>query len=1536
MTPQDEVHSSNLKAALIKLDPSGPTGFEGLVAVLLGAISGQSFRLAKSGSQRGRDGDSAFDDGSIYFEAKRYSDPVRATEVKSKLADVLNDDSSQLDMWVLAATCEVGSQLARDVHLLGQRIGIYTPILDWPDTSLGMFPVAIACCASKAKRFLDDHLPASDRILLPPALAAIDHFAADPDLPDMRNNLHSYLSSSENGYRHARLRNHDWIATTLSDRVRSNSAFGQILTPLDKTKTPPLYRSQQTILAPAFTGRPDKPFFAILGDEGVGKSWLAVQSWMACSQRSILLIVTSSDVKSGEVLNDFDKFLVERLVRQSTGLASDERQRRFWHRRINGWRTNTDWDNVRVTVIVDGLNETSNAEWARILDQLALKLSELGGCLVVTTRRTHWSSVQDSLISPFVRVQLEIWALQQVAEILDSNGIKVEDIAPDVQQSLRNPRILAIALSLKESNQIEIFRELSVGRLMFEHMRQARNLGAVPLDGREFAHLLRSLAQKEIQRDQRQEQNDRRVFNALETRGLESAASCRFFEEVPTGYPLYTIRQEGLDLGLALWLITQLQLELTSGRDPAQELSRIVEPVGALDEAATMVGLATQIACIHDNVEPAVRAALVQGFVALQNVSSEDEKIFKALARHVPETFLAAAEGAYTLDYPPHRVDELLHALLDHRDRPHVETVIKSYVERWMSFVSLAPERMMHRTSSRDSQSEVDPERARRKASIDGILAELTVFEHTLFEGQLIPTTRYRYGRLQEAGLYLVAGRPLAPLVPAFARWAFSDALSASFDAPDKRFRQLIRFNPVDWEDTRAAITHEVDTLSRNTTSNVGKWARVELLRATGNIEDARAADELAEWLTRDREKFDGWSLLEKYCPVDPCDPNSERPAEFSQTADGYARIEPAGLQNSFSPGTEDRFFDMGRTSIARFETILGRDKHRAFADDVLMREGFARRQGCISILRHSSALTRGQAECFLRDGQRETAGASGEADERDAWLTAQYSLFAAIGHFDPDEQLEAISRVRGGTILLDVLAALGTPSAIKVEDVLVRVLEAEDIKAQSMAMAAVQYTRPPLTDRAKSVVKRMSTSTDAVTRSNALGLIAATADVDLLTPVADGTWTASSLDNLSGGFERWFGSSAILAAAAAGLLTVAEALDRVELGHYGFAATVNDELAIEVAKRLDVCLGIALNFQIDGELPELSFSASALSDTKPPMYSVSPRQVPNSDPLWALRPSNQTFDERQRRTTRIFDDFVTRVGKADARLIIAEITLGGLEAIVDAAPQRATEWIEQIAGLHPSSLRKIQHFAGLLAVALAARGSDVAAASIPTILTADHVFRQVEGHGRLSCHAAALWKHADTAKIGDICRSRLESLFNDGAIADEVALAFRYGREEIVFDVVDKLIASTHPAKTCRAITIAGFCDAESRAEDLLKRYATAQGYVGFAWKAASEAYKRNRWAHEWFDTMCSAATPEEFWAASVQFLKIVDVRYDGWKASTLTRSKTFKSFYPSITREMDSRISKFQDKREKTLFGEKIPPKDFAGLQESADTVL
>jgi hypothetical protein len=1222
-----------VREALLALHHSGPNGFEGLLGIVLASVTGRSFRLAKSGTQRGRDGDSAFDSGAAYFEGKRYRKSPKPPEITAKLFDLVKDDAGQVDLWVLGAPCEVAAQTAMDLRGVCDRLGIGAVLLDWNDNDLGALLVAIATAGQKAKDFISDNLKGKPKAhLIKDALIAIDHFAKHPDLPARLESLRSALSAEEAGLGQARVRNREWLMATLSSRVSARAAFGQPLAPRDTSGLVGIARPLEANLTNAFTGSPTAEIYALIGDEGVGKSWLAASAWLACDPASILVMSPAEDLLAPEASGNFESFLIDKLIQQTSGQRSDRAVER-WHRRIKGWRANPTSKNVRVTIVFDGLNQPLKADWSRQLDHAASELAKLGGCLVITTRSTHWAHLKNTLVCKIVEVPVVQWTVGEVKSILQSRGIDPGKVKPDVLQSLRNPRILGIAIDLLTANDVEVIDQLSVGRLIFEHLRKAQTTAAVPMSGLEFAELLKELANETLARAQKQQTDDLRLFDAKNHHGLQDVASCRFFVPVK-GSPQYEIKQDGLNLGLALSLIDALEKELRNRRDPRDQLATILEPITALDEAASVVFLATQIACLDEEASSEVRSALIEHFVALQNLPNSEAGAFAVLVRSAASSFLVAAENVHTSKGHVSNADWLLYTLLNHRDHPTVWAAISDAVRCWLAYYSLAPERMMFKSPGRDSENEVTEERNKRQADIDKKVNGLTDIEKKYRDENLVHTARWRFDTLHRMAFYLLAGKPLESFANDLVRWSFSDTLGPAIYAPGKEFRQLIRFNRVDWKEMRARLLEGIEVFEADNSSTVGKWATVEILRATGAVDDAKRAEDLAEWLTRDREKFLGWSLIEKYCKVDPCDPGTKKPGNVHATAMQYRAIDPSKLATHMGHGTEDHFFNMARTGVTRFHLNDAVIAHRALADDILKRTDFARRQGVLALLEHSAALTKQQARDILKAAQASTAKLDDQRDHRDEWLTAQYSLFTAISHLPGDEQLEAIAGIEGNTVLLDILDALLPASTEATERILERVLQSADTDKQSSVLAAVRYSKPSLSPRARSIIGELLKSSDAGVRTQALGAAAASGDQDLLRLVIACGWDARLLCAGEQTFERWYASSAILKAAKAGLIAPDKALDRMDLDHYGFAAqALGGPAAKKIAKRVEAALIRAIGYTQTSDLPEMATSTPRAANSGPPLISLNdpPPSQDIGDQLDRLGETSEQFDARPR-----------------------------------------------------------------------------------------------------------------------------------------------------------------------------------------------------------------------------------------------------------------------------------------------------------------
>jgi hypothetical protein len=132
---------------LKSLPHTGVSGFEGLVARLLEAETGQRFRIASSGQQRGLDVASESGSGnSIKVEAKHYDkSSLDLRELTAELAQA--SLGSSIDLWVLVASCPASQQHEDSLLQLALKLNVEILILDRGNDGLERLSVLMAAQA---------------------------------------------------------------------------------------------------------------------------------------------------------------------------------------------------------------------------------------------------------------------------------------------------------------------------------------------------------------------------------------------------------------------------------------------------------------------------------------------------------------------------------------------------------------------------------------------------------------------------------------------------------------------------------------------------------------------------------------------------------------------------------------------------------------------------------------------------------------------------------------------------------------------------------------------------------------------------------------------------------------------------------------------------------------------------------------------------------------------------------------------------------------------------------------------------------------------------------------------------------------------------------------------------------------------------------------------------------------------------------------------------------------------------------------------
>ena len=357
-------------------------------------------------------------------------------------------------------------------------------------------------------------------------------------------------------------------------------------------------------------------------------------------------------------------------------------------------------------------------------------------------------------------------------------------------------------------------------------------------------------------------------------------------------------------------------------------MATIIEPIAALDRTAEIIMASITVAGIDDRYSDDVVSALVRSFTDLQNPNEKNFVAFSRMARQRPAAFMGAAMK-FCLDGIHHsNADWVEYALIEASSDPTAWENVTDEIRSWLERFSFAVGHHIEKAQDR----------------LDSKLQALSDKERNLLNS--LHHTDSNLSRLSQLAIHLLAGKELATFADSLVKWCFAIALNSSNYPPYKEFLHLVRFNRCDWRAAREALLRESALLGDEEISSTGKWALVYVLRATGDPDDGQEAKALLEELTIDREPVDGWRLIEKYCETDPCDPQSRRPLNISQTAANYSGLNVSSLRLGRGQSGEDHIFEMARTGLARFEPDIVIEKHREFAADVIRRTGLPLRQG--------------------------------------------------------------------------------------------------------------------------------------------------------------------------------------------------------------------------------------------------------------------------------------------------------------------------------------------------------------------------------------------------------------------------------------------------------------------------------------------------------------------------------------------------------------------------------------------------------------
>ena len=727
------------------------------------------------------------------------------------------------------------------------------------------------------------------------------------------------------------------------------------------------------------------------------------------------------------------------------------------------------------------------------------------------------------------------------------------------------------------------------------------------------------------------------------------------------------------------------------------------------------------------------------------------------------------------------------------------------------------------------------------------------------------------------------------------------------------------------WVDARAALLKELEELKGSDTSSSGRWARAELLHATGDLNDAKEASALIEELTKDQDRPGGWRLIETYCATDPCDPVSERPANIDTTAEKYPMIDFSKIYDAEGPGQDYHFFEGAMVGLARFEPEAAISGLKKLASNILTRNGAGFRQGVFLLEDHTSALDGETAKKFASKAANVSAEGLAVGDKhKQFWMAAQYALLIAFPHMSGNEQLESlVAYPKDDNITLALGETVRTCDAHRFEAELRRAVDTDDATVQFKLLMFAHCTDIELSAASRTLVKRLVVSPTRIVRICALGLILSLQDTEMLQSVVSSCWTASMLNMAEESFEIWYGSRVLVRAAAQGLLTDEECLHRIALSAYpSFVEARGSEGATLVAKRLDVAIERASVYRIEGNLPEIEERSEASG--RPPGYYIKDRPNPQETELEAVRRITEhatAFYERQERNQAAFNAFVRDLTGAGAMLLTEFVTEGLITAIAAVNLPLIEKWHRAFMSMDIRTLSQMHNIATLVAEVMSRHDPVAGAALFERLVEAPAIIRMTFGRTELDLYAVSLWNAGDDDAIRAFRFKRLDNAPTDNAIAVEVLAALRAGKQDVLRDYVADRVARSEPSYVARAIMVAAFSELTDWATHIVARFADARGFLGAAYDAAKYAMDRYDWSVHWTKLMADAKTDVELWRYAVLLSKIADARFRFPTPNARETETPLARYRNSVAGLIEARFKKWRDKRSKTLFGMDAP---------------
>ena len=1512
-----DIHLLRRRVAEIlgQVAPSGPDGFEGLVAKLLGDLTGRHYYLARSGGQAGRDLSSDRSSCSVIaVECKRYG-AEREFDERSLLGELLQatEDIPDLDLWILLTSRNVPSQLETALSNAARTLGIEFEVISGDDGSPSSLEVLCAQAPEVVMRHVESHVSGEERNEI---RCGLDDIALCPQFAKSVDRMRRRFSSDAIGYDNWRAEQNNWLTTRFFSEAESRAAFGQLLNiqqeGVNLVKRSAAWRELDDWLS---SWGKTRSLFCLLGEEGDGKTW-AVASWLAWRIRTDRDFPPTVFLPSSAASHSTPEALLSTAIDRQLGSSREG----VWGKRLRRWMDRPESGDPVLLLVLDGINERREPSWWRgLLEGLAAERWRNRVAVLITCRVAYWKESFGHLrhlntcswtLSPYDDRELD--------DALARRGLTRFDIPESLMPLIRKPRYFD--LMVKHGARMDESGDVTPARLIYEDWRdRLERKNNVDLNDEGFRDLIQDLARRGLERTDCIRESE--VEEMLPSR-VDKASALR---ELCTGGILRSkgthceVDERMLVLGFGLLLADEIE---KAARIPGKDLSEVVaqwlEPQADMDIKASVCGEAVLHSLLTPEFPGDARVALLRAWIGSHNPGKEVEESFPAYFPLSPESYVALAEIVWSdSGDSPWGQELIMRTLLRWGKSARVQPVLHDTFQRWLSFVH------PHGFPSQRGTKEESISRISRKIA-DRVGSEIKPGRFIFAGYPLVAVEDDGLLRLGRVALAVISYLPRKPFVHAVVAGCVAEAI---MDYPDKHALFSWVFVSSEeslWPEVEQDVWH---LLSHD--HIVTKQAAYRLL----SFEGSEKAYRLQQTLSRE-QLFPPGPLEERH-KEDPCtsmfawtrdecercvrrsdlqptwlarrlkpfctDPNLLVPADLGARIAPLAEaINAESIWSSLWPTTEDHTLDEVEPALCAYAPDALAALVLRITSQVDGREGLSLRQLVLRLEEHHLILDE-ETRDRVRRAWTQLHNKQGRLSDEDQ-LSEAFLFMLILQDLEQPEQLRHL--LERPNDALDLLSFEQFFKPIKdwdsVRDKLHKTLDPASLRRVLWTISAHPMGIP---EDIHSTLLSLVDHEDTAVRGRVLRILYITGYTPVMQAVVDEAW---HWDPGRCEEENHWGS--LLLCEHASTFTYSDLRRRIHPRHLGYAVELRGNKAVELSQyaedidRTWEFIGTKVP-DVPPDLPDIEVTGHGKWDTEDiprvglhrGRYSRSVRFV-SRDASWGgvsgvrsedleelLSFCGDDKDDRCETDLQIVRETVKQQTESGNHWFAKRFCPYALEGVIRERPDLLSRWLDPVLAGQPKAERYLvlgrSFYEALCEVLLHCKpkeGIDL----YWRLRETPCPVRFEDKDTAIQFLDYALFGAPASDEVVAAWRRRLVQCRTDRELMEVAVLAQTGNADGWLWSFIEEGVDSDAPLNRARSFTLLGFMEAEQAKALLdLHRQRQADTWLGRVIDTSLRRWETNAYANYWFRRFLSVTDTVDAWRSFRLFLRCVDRRFWCWR---------------------------------------------------------